>query len=202
MDSDRIALFDIDGSLADFEGSLRKGMNALRGPTEPEITEATDLYAMEHQHPYIRARMDLVKSQPGFWRELAPLDDGFAVLAQAIRLGFSINVLSKGPTRLSSAWAEKHEWCMQQPLLAGADIHLTMNKGLTYGLMLYDDYPPYLETWLANRPRGLGIMPVRRYNRDFTHPNVIKWDGTNLTAVIRAMETALARAAGAPLILQ
>jgi 5'-nucleotidase len=201
MEDDRIALFDLDGSLADFEGSLRARMNALRGPSEPEITENTMLHDIEQQNPYMRARMDLVKAQPGFWRDLEPLEDGFAVLGQAIRLGFAINVLSKGPTRLSSAWSEKHEWCLRQPLLAGADIHLTMNKALTYGLMLYDDFPPYMDAWLANRPRGLGIMPVRPYNRDYTHPNVVKWDGTNLHAVIRAMETALVRAAGAPLIL-
>jgi 5'-nucleotidase len=201
MQEDRIALFDLDGSLADFEGALRTRMNALRSQSEVAITEETDLHELEREHPYIRARMDLVKAQPGFWRNLEPLADGFVVLAEAIRLGFAINVLSKGPSRLSVAWAEKHEWCLQQPLLADAAIHLTMNKALTYGLVLYDDFPPYMDAWLANRPRGLGIMPVRPYNVDYVHPNVVKWDGSNLAAVIRAMETAHQRAAGAPLML-
>jgi 5'-nucleotidase len=201
-DSDRIALFDLDGTLADFEGSLRTRMNLLRGPSEPPITESTDLHELEREHPYIRERMDLVKAQPGFWRDLEPLDDGFVILAEAIRLGFSINVLSKGPSRLSAAWSEKHEWCLRQPLLAGADIHLTMNKALTFGLLLCDDWPAYMDAWLKNRPRGLGIMPVRPYNVHYSHPNVVKFDSTNLAAVTQAMTQAFARVAGEPLTLR
>lgn len=158
MEDDRIALFDLDGSLADFEGSLRARMNALRGPNEPEISENTCCTTSSSTirtsvHGWISSRRSQASGGTS--------EDGFTVLGQAIRLGFAINVLSKGPTRLSTAWSEKHEWCLRQPQLAGADIHLTMNKALTYGLMLYDDFPPYMDAWLASRPRGLGIMPVR-----------------------------------------
>jgi hypothetical protein len=77
MQVDHVALFDLDSSLADFEGALRAGLNALRGPSEPEIAATTDLHELELQHPYVRARMDLIKAQPGFWSHLKPLEDGF-----------------------------------------------------------------------------------------------------------------------------
>jgi 5'-nucleotidase len=76
-----------------------------------------------------------------------------------------------------------------------------MNKSLVYGTFLYDDYLPYMEAWLKHRPRGLGIMPVTRSNRDFRHPQVVKWDGTNFDEVKRALTAAYARGSREPLVL-
>src|SRR5581483_6811567 len=69
------------------------------------------------------------------------------------------------------------------------------------GVALYDDYPPYVEAWLRHRPRGLVVMPAHEHNRDFRHPNVVRYDGTNLAEVERAMRVALARKPGEELRL-
>ena len=58
-----------------------------------------------------------------------------------------------------------------------------------------------MSLWLSNRPRGLGIMPVNDYNKYFEHPQVIKWDGTNLDEVLRGMNIAYTKKSNEKLVL-
>jgi hypothetical protein len=44
-------------------------------------------------------------------------------------------------------------------------------------------------------------MPVNQWNKDFTHPQVIKWDGTNIDQVRAALEIVYARVPDTDLIL-
>lgn len=193
----RIGLFDMDGSLADFETALRAGLESLRSPAEPPLTD--DLWEQERL-PHIRERMRLIKATPGWWRSLAPIPDGMRVVEAARAIGYQVNVLTKGPAAHPSAWAEKLEWCRTH-LGDDVDVHITMNKGLVYGTFLYDDFPDYMLKWLEHRPRGLGIMPDTPANRNFTHPQVIRYDSTNFEAVHEALLIAYTRPMGSPLVL-
>jgi len=73
VDNDEnIGLFDLDGSLADYDGQLLADLEKLRSPIEERITHvrpADDL-------PHIKARMDLIKRQPGWWANLPLLEKG------------------------------------------------------------------------------------------------------------------------------
>jgi hypothetical protein len=191
-----IALFDMDGSLADYDGAMVRDLEALRSPEEPPVPPE-NLWQLE-KRPHILARMRLIKGQPGWWLNLAPIPLGMEVLALCQRLGFEIHVLTKGPKRHSQAWDEKVQWC-QHHIGPDVDIHVTSDKGMVYGKLLYDDYPDYMLRWLRHRPRGLGIMPVAPHNRDFTHPNVVRWSGTNIEEVARAITAAKNRNPGEPL---
>lgn len=190
-----IGLFDMDGSLADYEGSLLRELADLRSPLEPEVKDLWD-----EDEPHIRARMRMVKSVPGWWRNLPPMQNGLAIFYLAQELGFHNHILTKGPKKHSNAWQEKVDWC-QSYLGPDIDIHITSDKGMVYGKFLYDDFPDYMLRWLKHRPRGLGIMPVTKDNKDFTHPQVIKWDGTNYEEVKAALEGVLNRKRCAPLTL-
>ena len=200
MDTDGIdiALFDLDGSLADYTGAMVRDLEELRSPDEPTITAET-LWDVE-KPDHLRARMRLIKGQPGWWLNLEPIPAGMAILALCRSLGFDVHILTKGPKRHSPAWDEKVRWC-QRHVGPEVDIHVTSDKGLVYGKLLYDDYPDYMLRWLRHRPRGLGVMPVCPHNRGFTHPNVVKWDGTNLDEVTRAITAAKNRNPGEPLAL-
>jgi hypothetical protein len=44
-------------------------------------------------------------------------------------------------------------------------------------------------------------MPVRSYNRDFQHPNVVWYTGDNKDEMLRAMVIAYNRKPGGPLVL-
>jgi 5'-nucleotidase len=201
MRSEKIALFDLDGSLADFDRAMRRDLRLMRFPGEPEIADDTNLHDLEKNFPYIAARMDFIKSKPGWWRELPRIEPGFSIVREAQRIGYHIDILTKASRKQSQAWMEKVEWCKQQRELAEADIHLTMNKGLVYGRLLFDDFTDYMTEWLRHRPRGLGIMPVTPYNGAYSQPNVVKYDGTNVDAVVAAMQIAYDREEKEPLVL-
>ena len=177
----KIALFDLDGTLADYDGALRKDLEMIASPHEPPITY--DLFS--NAYPYLEARRHMITSQVGWWLKLERFKLGWDVLIQVKKLGYRIAVLTKGPSSKYQAWSEKVEWCNKQ--LADYEIDgvtITHNKGLVYGKVLVDDYPDYILAWLAYRPRGLVIMPAHDFNKDFTHPNVVRYDGTNLFEVV------------------
>jgi hypothetical protein len=172
-----VALIDMDGTLCDYQGALLRDLESLRSPGEPPASEADS--------PWLRAREQVIRRQPGWWRTLPRLQRGFDVLAELQALRFEIHVLTKGPLSTPHAWTEKLEWC--QVHLPGVPVTITMDKGLVYGKVLVDDYPPYVERWLAWRPRGLVILPEQPWNRDFSHPNAIRYTGDNLDQVRAAL---------------
>lgn len=169
---DKIALFDMDGTLADYDQKLAQDLALLRHTNEPE----EDLnWTTEDERPdYIKARIRLVKSQPGWWESLAEIPSGFLLLWLAKKVGFTVHVLTKGPRRLPFAWGEKLQWC-QKHIAPDVDITITHDKGIVYGRVLVDDYPEYMDRWLKHRPRGLGLMPATDYNVGYQHSNVIRY---------------------------
>jgi 5'-nucleotidase len=196
MPADLIGLFDMDGTLFDYDGQLRKDLETLMSPNE---TMPDNIF--DESIPWIKARMHLIKSQPGWWRELPKFQLGWDVYEIAVELGFCIDILTKGPRSKPQAWAEKVECIMRHfgdevvPNIVGK------TKKRYYGSFLCDDYPPYVEDWLKHRPRGLAIMPAHDYNKNFTHKNVIRYDGTNLNQVREALLIVSTRQAGEQLVL-
>ncbi len=190
-DQERIGLFDMDGSLADYEGALRLGLESLHSPTEAPLPD--NVWELEHT-PHIGARMRLLKSQPRWWFNLLPIPAGFTVLEMAKEIGYQIHILTKGPRSHPTAWSEKVEWC-QKHLPSNVGVHVTSDKGMMYGTFLYDDYPDYCERWLKHRPRGLVILPDSPYNRNFEHPQVVRWTGENVNEVRHALLVAYQRQA-------
>ena len=186
------ALFDLDGTLADFDASMKEQLTLLRSPGEDSTLDET---AFEDV-PHIKARRRLIKNQPGFWRNLKKIDLGFQILAQVRELRFRCHVLSKGPRKVSIAWSEKVEWCNEH--IPDLPIVLAEDKGLVYGKVLVDDWPAYIERWLQWRPRGLVLAVAQPWNIgiDERFPNnVIRCDGNNFDRV-RDRLTAVRATAG------
>jgi len=192
----KVFLFDLDGSLADYGGTVLADLERLRSPGEPVLTDVRQAW----EQPHLCARIEAVTARPGWWAGLPPLDEGLAVYGKAREMGFDCQVLTKGPKYQPRAWAEKVEWC-QRHLGPDVDVHVVSDKGLVYGVALYDDYPRYIEAWLRYRPRGLVVMPVNGSKQDFRHPNVLPYDGRNLAEVERALEVVLERRPGEELRL-
>jgi len=178
-----IALFDLDGTLADYDGQIRKDLTKIASPNEPSVNNV-DIY---HDDGYIDARRHMITSQVGWWLKLPKFKLGFDVLKECKKIGFEIVVLTKGPSTKFSAWSEKVEWCDKNLSKYIKGVTITNNKGLVYGAVLVDDFPPYVESWLKHRPRGLVIMPAHPHNKEFKHPNVVRYDGKNLPEVIERL---------------
>ena len=101
-------------------------------------------------------------------------------------------ILTQGPKKNPASWSGKKKW-IDKNLGQDVDITITRDKGLVYGKVLVDDYPGYIEKWLQWRERGLVIMPANELNKYFVHPQVIRYDGTNLNEIAIAMEKAKLR---------
>lgn len=186
--SELVALVDMDGTLCDYDGAMLRDLERLQSPGDPPMSAHEG-----DKHPWLKARLDLIRRQPGWWRNLPRFELGFDVLGELQKLGFEVHVLTKGPASAPSAWTEKLEWCQQH--IPGVPVTMTMDKGLVYGKVLVDDYPPYVERWLQWRPRGLVVMPAHPWNEGVSHANVIRYDGSNLAQVREALERIKERAA-------
>ena len=194
---DNIALFDMDRSLVDYDEGIINSLNMIVCHDEKKITKE-NIGQMERTK-FTHERIKLIRSQPGWWFNLNPLQEGMKVLDIAKEIGFQIHILTKGPKKLPTAWKEKVEWC-QKHIGENVDIHITSNKGMVYGKVLYDDYPEYMNQWIKNRPRGLGIMPSHSHNADFQHPNVLKSNAENIEQVKIALSIAFERKPGEKIV--
>lgn len=192
--TEKIALFDMDGTLVDYDGKLKADLEALASPEELKPKFGT--FAWYDDGPlWLQNRIKLIKSQPNWWFNLKPIESGFRVLEMAREIGFKIHILTKGPRHTPQAWSEKLLWC-QKYIASNVEITITQDKGMVYGRVLVDDYPEYMERWLKYRPRGLGIMPTREYNQDFNHKNVIKYNDSDWNLVREKLQMAFDRKDG------
>lgn len=176
MTRNKIALFDLDGTLADYDGQLLKDLQRIASEYEPPPVLYEDI-------PYIEARRHVITSQVDWFLNLPKFKLGWDVLDVTREIGYAISILTKGPARKHAAWAEKVEWCNRHLADYIDGITIAHDKGLVYGAVLVDDWPEYIEKWLAHRPRGLVIMPAGKHNMGFNHPNVVRYDGNNLDEV-------------------
>lgn len=181
---ENIALFDMDGTLCDYQGRLLHDLELIASPDEPKVENLHDAL------PWIDRRIDLIRSVPGWWKSLSKLQNGFDILEMCDDIGFDIRILTKGPRRTKIAWTEKVEWIHEEvvPDYPDTQVTITEDKGLVYGKVLVDDFGPYMNRWLKWRPRGLGIMPATDWNKDYSHPNVIRYDGNNKQEVKEALK--------------
>ena len=190
-----VALLDMDGTLADYDGAMKRELAKLASPDENPFEHGDNL------PDWIEARRTVVSRVPGFWRNLEKLEVGFEIVHLLEAAGFSLQVLTKGPSSKSLAWAEKLEWCREHIPQAGVTI--TEDKSRTWGKILVDDWTPYFMKWLGNRPRGLVIVPSQPWNQDVEslHQNIVRYDGKDpkfLRACIHAVAT---REGKEPLVL-
>ena len=169
---EKIGLFDMDGTLFDYDAALHRDLQAIASPHEHQH----DIHD-PHAPQWFINRIQMIRKQPDWWLSLQPIPAAFKIVEEAKRLGFKVHILTKGPRSNASAWAQKLA-CCQKHLGEDVNVTITMDKGLVYGSFLFDDFPDYMLAWLRNRPRGLGIMPVTSQNTSFTHPQVVKYDGS------------------------
>ncbi|MBU0894065.1 MAG: hypothetical protein KKF48_04195 [Nanoarchaeota archaeon] len=192
---ENIALFDLDSTLCDYSKAMKKDYNLLKSPNDPEFQDFID-----EENPYLKNRKRIIVNQPGWWKNLEPLKIGFDILNVAREIGFSIGILTKAPKHAPNAWTEKSIW-VRKHVSDAQILTITQDKGLVYGKVLVDDWPAYIKRWIENRPRGLVIIPAQTWNKEFHHPNAIRYDGTNIEIIKKALEIAKNRNQREPLDL-
>ena len=175
-----IALFDMDGTLCDYDKGLLSELNGMKSESEPFLTSLRSL------PDYAKRRADLIRSSSSWWETLEKFQLGWDVLEIAKNLNFRIMILTQGPRRNPESWKGKKKW-IDNYLGPDTEVTITRDKGIVYGKVMVDDYPEYIERWLSWRDRGLVIMPANEGNKGYKHPQVIRYDGTNLDRVTKGM---------------
>jgi 5'-nucleotidase len=171
---DRVFLFDMDSSLADFEHSLTEKLAKMMSPIEQQGIDWSQFTPDDSTRPdWLKARERAIKKEPGFWSELPTIEFGMQLFELAGTLNYRRMILTKGPRKNSLAWKEKIDWCMTH-IPDVEDLAICTDKGLVYGKVLYDDYPPYVMRWLEWRPRGRVLMLDATHNQGFEHPRVFR----------------------------
>lgn len=160
MKPEPIALVDMDGTLCDFDGAMKLALEELRSPSDPEVVLDGP---SDNDPPWLEARKDLIRNQSGFWSNLNEIPTGFKILELLEALDFKIHILTKGPRSSLNAWSEKVQW-VQEHVSQYEGICIVQDKGLVYGKVLVDDWPPYIDRWLKWRPRGTVIVPPQPWN--------------------------------------
>lgn len=173
MKEDLIALVDMDGTLFDYEGSLKNELAKLRSPFEKEIG-----FNFKENPKYIQNRIDLITGYESFWADMPKFKLGWDVLEILQDLDYQIDILTQGPRRNPVAWSGKKK-CIDKHFGEDFNITQTRNKGRVYGKVLVDDFPGYIENWLRWRKNGQVIMPANDFNQDFKNSQVIRYDGKN-----------------------
>ena len=195
-EKDDISLFDLDGTLCDYDSAIRRDYDKIKSPNDSPYIP---FFNNNNQPEHIKNRIRMIRNQIGWWENLEEFKLGFDVLNIARDLNFTLHILTKGPYSSTNAWTEKVKW-VRKHILDGK-ITITEDKSLVYGKVLVDDFPEYIQNWLIWRPRGLVIMPAHEWNGEYIHPNVIRYDGSNLEQVRLAMNAAKERASLERLIL-
>ncbi len=168
---DKIALFDLDGTLASYAQTLAKKINEIKHPSEKEY----DFSDFGGENPdFMERRRAMITSQGEFWENLELLEDGFYIMRMCKEIGFTNVVLTKGPYTKPEAWSHKLIWCHNY--LKDVPVQIVTLKSLVYGRILVDDWPEYCLGWLKHRPRGQVIMPARPWNKDIVHPQIFRVD--------------------------
>src|SRR5690349_10958846 len=125
-----LALLDLDGTVADFDGAMRRELAKLRAPGEDAALDESKYEDL----PHMSARRRLIKNQPGFWRNLEPLALGMTIARLLKEEGCRLHVLTKGPKHAPNAWTEKFEWCQEH--LPNTAVTVSHDKSMVYGKIL------------------------------------------------------------------
>ncbi len=174
-----IANVDMDDTLFDYKGQLTKDLEKLRRPHEPLF----EFFPGVHMPDYIIKRIRGITATSGWWANLPKFQLGWDIWSLLGEMDFSREILTKANLKNPNMWKGKIE-CIVKNIGYNFPATVTSSeKGRHYGNVLMDDWQNYMLNWLAHRPRGLGIMPAHPYNKDFKHPQVVRYDGTNLEEV-------------------
>jgi 5'(3')-deoxyribonucleotidase len=164
-----IAFFDMDNTLVDYQTQLINDLTLISSPGD----------LIDFNIEYIESRRHMITNQSKWWSNLPKLELGFDILRVCKTLGYDISILTKGPRFKYHAWSEKLEWIEKNIEEGMVDsISITTDKSLLTGDVLVDDWPDYCEKWLKKNLNGICIMPAHDYNENYSHPAVVRYDGS------------------------
>lgn len=178
-----VALFDMDDTLCNTRGQRIIDLRKI-SKNESEINPD---YLSPDCPSYIKKRLRTIMSQPGWWKNLPRLKDGFELYELARSEGLETQILSKGPTTYPLAWTEKLLWCQKN--VPESKVTITLDKSKYRGDILVDDWPDYVIAWLEANKNGRAILPLREWNKDYKNPRATHYTGENIEQIRNLIQT-------------
>lgn len=87
----KIALFDMDGTLCDYVEAIHTELNKVKSPKEPKVDPF--LIGYDPKYQYLWKRMDLIKSKVEFWANLPRMQLRFDVLEMTKEIVIKVDIM-------------------------------------------------------------------------------------------------------------
>lgn len=170
----KIALVDLDGTLADYDGAMAKGLISLSAGVEFPTPLQGVGFTREQNPPWLQERERMVRSMPGFYRNLAEIPMGMYMFRNLLQEHFECHIATKCPSHNSAVAAmEKIQWC-EGHLGYEPKVTICGDKSLLFGDLLFDDWPGYTTPWLDRHQDGIVLMLDQPWNATYEHERVIR----------------------------
>jgi len=181
-------LMDMDDTLCDNFGQRTRDLRKIFKNESEVIPD----YRSSKCPLHVQKKLRKIMSQPGWWENLPRLEDGFELYELAKKENAEIEILTRAPRTYPLAWTEKFLWCMKN--VPDVDnINLTFKKKKYPGDILIDDWPEYITSWLDYNQNRRAILPLREWNKDYTHLRAVHYNGKNIEQVAELIRDVKAR---------
>ncbi len=159
-------LVDMDDVLADFDAEFLKRWRE-RHPEKMYVPleERKTFYVKESYPKDLQPLVSEIYLEPGFFREMMPVDGGVEAVKTMQQMGLEIFICTSPLNTYKNCVLEKYEWVEQHFGSGWVDsIILTRDKTLVKGDILIDDKP--VITGAESVPMWEHILYDRPYNRN------------------------------------
>ena len=159
-------LIDMDGVLADFDGTFLKLWRELH-PDKffVPIEERRSFFVKDEYPDELKPLMSKIIWGPGFFRHMLPVEGGKEALTEMEEMGYEVFICTSPLSTYRNCVLEKFEWVDKHlgPKWVNRII-LTKDKTLVKADYLIDDKPEI--TGVENNPTWEHIVFDRPYNRE------------------------------------
>lgn len=159
-------LVDMDGVLSDFDGEfLKRWRERYPDKFYVPIKDRRTFYVKEQYPDELKPLAAEIIRQPGFFRDMMPIDGGKDALEEMKSMGHEVFICTSPLSTYKNCVLEKFEWVDR---MLGSNwvnnIILTKDKTLVKADYLIDDKPKI--TGVENTPSWEHILYDCTYNRD------------------------------------
>ena len=158
-------LVDMDGVIADFDGEFLRRWRKRHPDSWYVPFEGRTTFYVRDQYPgELRPLVDEILWEPGFFRDMLPVEGARDALFDMADLGWEVFLCSSPLTNYRNSTLEKYEWVEK---VLGPDwikrVILTKDKTLVKAEYLIDDKPEI--TGVEKVPAWEHLLFDRPYNR-------------------------------------
>lgn len=161
---------------------------SLSAGVEPPTSFDGVGFTREQNPPWLQERERMVRSMPGFYKNLAEIPMGMYLFRNLLQKHFECHIATKCPSHNSAIAAmEKIQWCEAHLNFDMPKVTICGDKSLLFGDLLFDDWPGYVAPWLERHQDGIALMLEQPWNMGYKHERLIRVENKNPFTYIDAI---------------